>query len=90
MFKPLSELFEGKGKGVQQGDVRAFIHNWLQQRLATDKVYCVEVVGRHAVIRVGTPVLFQEVYLAKRELQQILEKEADFTLKDIRIVSAYY
>ncbi|MBI1834138.1 MAG: hypothetical protein HYR90_04935 [Candidatus Andersenbacteria bacterium] len=91
MFKPLSELFSSSQKdGVPQADLKIFIEEWFRQHLKSEKVYCASVSGSRAIVRVGSPTLFQEAYVLRWDLCAELEKVAGYTLKDLSIIPSYY
>lgn len=90
MFKPLSELFSSSEKGdVAPSDLKVFIEQWLRTRLKSEKVYCASVAGSRAIIRVGSPTLFQEAYVLQYDLSKELKRVAGYTLKDLSIVPSY-
>lgn len=90
MFKPLSELFDDTSTKMVAGDVRVHAEYLSQKMLKSERVYCVQVRGGVLVMRVGTPALFQELYVQKKAIINAIEKDTGFLVSDIRIAPTYY
>lgn len=73
------------------GDTRVFVEGWFRQQTGSDKVYCTDVGGGVAVLRVGTPVLFQEVWIRQADLFTALEaaSHGKASVRTLKVVSEY-
>jgi len=87
MFEPLSTLFSGRSKEIGATDLKYLVQNYLRDQLKSNDLYCHSVHDGVAVIRTVSPTLQQEIRLLEHDLKRELLKEADYTLKSIRVVS---
>lgn len=74
---------------LQEHDAKVIIERWLQDHLSVESVYCVAVSGTDATVRVGSPVIHQEVRLQEYDLKQMLAQTLGYTLNTITIIASY-
>ena len=91
MLESIGTIFSAKERQEYTGtDIRPVIEVWLQRELLSDQLYCVDVSGESVSIRVGSPVLYQEVLLRWAELKGMLRDQYHYTVSDINLSSSYY
>lgn len=88
-FKPIGALFRKNGQPLwDEVDVKYFIERYLRSKLSTDALYCEEVRGGRARIRVNLPILQQEVCLMEYDVKRALKKKLHYTLKEIKTIQS--
>jgi hypothetical protein len=86
MLQPVSKLFQREGSApLDEIDIRHFIERYLKKELATQEIVCERLKDGQAVVRVPSALLRQEVYLLEYDMALLLKKEANYTLKGIRV-----
>ncbi len=84
-FAPLGDLFEKEDALWQDADVKFWIQEYLRRETGSDAVYCQSVNSDVAVVRVGSPALYQSVYVLEPDVKRELEQVAQLTLKQVKI-----
>lgn len=91
MLESIGDIFSAKQSGVRNSsDIKPIIEAWLQGQLQTDKVYCDDVSGGNVNVRVGGPVLYQEVLLQWDDCRSMLQQEYDYSVDTVAVTAAYY
>ena len=85
VFAPLGDLFEKEDVLWQDTDVKFWIQEYLRRETSSDAVYCQSVSGDVAVVRVGSPALYQSVCVLEPDVKRELKQVAQFTLKRMKI-----
>lgn len=86
MFEPASKLFTSKANATwHDADVKHFVQEYLRRATRSEQIYCQNTGIGRIVVRVGSPVLYQEVRLLEYDLQRALEREAHYSLKKLKI-----
>lgn len=87
MFEPLKGLVRRpRSATVEIAEVKVCIESFLRQELASDAVYCEEIVAGQARIRVGKAIDAFQVYALIYDLQQTVATQCDFSLQSVRVI----
>lgn len=89
-FKPVGALLKKDGERplLDEVDVKHFIERYLKKELAANTLYCESVEGGRAQVRVGSPILQQEVCLLEHDIKQALAQELDYSLKSVKVIQS--
>ena len=89
MLRPVGSLFKNKASvSLDENDVRYFIERYLQKELKTSAIFCERASKGLVVVRAGSPLLQQEVYLLKYDLVLALKREVNFALKELKVTQS--
>lgn len=94
MLESIEDYLRAKNKKNESSiatssDTKIAIERWLQDSIKTDSVYCVDVSGSAVTVRVGSPVVYQEVCLREYDLREAIERLIGYTMKEITIITSY-
>jgi hypothetical protein len=86
---PISHLFGRTSKVVlDETDVRHFVERYLAQQVGSGTVVCEEARDGRIVVRAREALVRQEIGLLEWDLRQALEREADFTLRELTVTQS--
>lgn len=85
MFQPLHTLFSRETFAWQEGDLRHLIQDFLRRQVRSDALYCDQVKGGVATVRVASPALQQTATLLEFDLGKEMAEKANYTLTKLRV-----
>jgi hypothetical protein len=86
MFEAVGRLMKDRTSPAwEENDIRHFIQQYLQRHLKSEAIECERVRGKKVVLRVGSPVLKQEVLLTHYELQRALHEQSGYQFETLHV-----